>query len=150
MTAPCLRFERDVVLMLVLVSACGARSSARALQNPVADGAGGVGGQREDAGTQGQDAAAASGGPGQPDATSVDAMDSMDGAVGVTDGGPTCAEVGKHTGISACCSGSYCAGGCVGKQPYCVCGAIVGGCPWPLVCCAAKGGGCWAEEWCPQ
>lgn len=35
MTAPCLRFERDVVLMLVLVSACGARSSARALQNPL-------------------------------------------------------------------------------------------------------------------
>ncbi|MEZ4222821.1 MAG: hypothetical protein R3B13_17905 [Polyangiaceae bacterium] len=147
MTAPVLGLRGAHVVWSLLVASCGARSSASALPNPPPDGAGEAAWQDRDAGSQSDAPTAVDDGSSPPDATSADAADS--GSV-VSDGGPTCAEVGKHTGVSACCSGTYCAGGCVGKQPYCMCGSFVGGCPWPLVCCPAKGGGCGAESWCPR
>ena len=52
---------------------------------------------------------------------------------------PTCADVGKYPSIATCCNGTYCAGGCWSEPEaghYCVCGNILGGCVWPLVCCS--------------
>ncbi len=52
---------------------------------------------------------------------------------------PTCDDVGKFPGTASCCNASYCGGYCnqVKKDagPSCVCAGIVGGCPWPFVCC---------------
>jgi hypothetical protein len=132
-----------------LAVSCGARSSTAVLEGPAvggtsstgpADGSGGANpradGSTGSGGARFADASTDKGPEPEPDAAS--------------DGEPTCADVGKYPGASACCSGKYCAGACFGKVPYCVCATIKGGCPWPLVCCPQKGGTCWSAEACAQ
>lgn len=82
------------------------------------------------------------------DASSLDS-DATDGEIPEGASGPTgCDDLGKFPGIATCCAGEYCAGGCwpeSGGGEYCVCNPVVGGCPWPEVCCA---NGCVAPSHC--
>lgn len=124
---------------VALVVACGARTGAL-LPDKAPQGAAAPSGSR---GPAPGDAAAHSDAPLPRDAgTEATEAGSGDAASGA----PTCADVGKVGGTSSCCGGKYCGGACVGDPPYsyCMCGAIKGGCPWPLCC----NGGCVGAQMC--
>ena len=139
-------FERAgqaaIWLAVGVVVACGGRAVETNLDpkaNPPPEQPPGA-----DAGAQANpDAAVSETDTGAPDATSGDAGSSDAPSAEAAssdpdwDAGPkSCADVGKFPGEAACCQGEYCSGHCWTPSGGCSCGATLGGCIWPAVCCA--------------